>query len=361
MKKILTAFMLIIALCMPSTEIPVMAANTHFTYQQEISNKLKVGDKKYFFDWSYLSSTVRLLCENKDGKTTVVKKIQAKKFGFSENVGPQIQVCCNHGNRIYFSAAGGLDECGIFYTSVKTGEMDVVQRGLDYVTTLAKRYLVLHSDTGGDFSPYKLIVYDIKTGKKKIVNNQTGHVFANGKRVLYSCVPENYYLENGKYKIKICSYNVVSGKKTTLAKNVSLTDIYDINENYMAYSIKPETFKIKEFSQGKKLALKDGQYEVRINRQTFHKDKLGGYSANIKNNVLTIYGSYQTVGQKDTKAKGMYKLKLSSSYKIRIMEDEDYETINASQFNAYHDKTDYIEDMILTVKNKKVTVIDLIP
>ena len=43
------------------------------------------------------------------------------------------------------------------------------------------------------------------------------------------------------------------------------------------------------------------------------------------------------------------------------MEDEDYETINASQFNAYHDKTDYIEDMILTVKNKKVTVIDLIP
>lgn len=361
MKKVLTTFMLIIALCMSSAEIPVMAANTHFAYQQQMSNKLKVGNKKYLFDWDYSSPTVRLLCENKDGKTTVVKKIHAKKFGFLENVGPYIEVCCKYGNRIYFSAAGGLDECGIFYISVKTGEMGVVQRGLNYVTMLDKRYLVLRSDTGGEFSPYKLIVYDIKTGKKKTVNQQTGHVIAKGKRVWYSCVPDNYYPGSGKYKVKICCYNIVSGKKTTLAKNVLLTDIYDINENYMAYSIEPDTFKIKEFSKGKKLTLKDGQYEVLINRETFHKDKLGGYSANIKKNVLTIYGSYQTVGKKDTKAKGMYKLKLSPSYKIRIMEDEMYEMINAAKFNAYHDKTYYVEDMILTVKNKKVTVITLIP
>lgn len=74
-----------------------------------------------------------------------------------------------------------------------------------------------------------------------------------------------------------------------------------------------------------------------------------------------MYGSYQVYGKKTKKPAKMYKFTLAPSYKIRIIEDEEIETITASEFNQYSEKDYYSVNMILTVKNKKITDICFIP
>ena len=151
MKKILPIIILAISLCLSSVENSVMAANVDFAFQQERSNSITVGDKNYSFDWSYNSSTVRFLCENKNGKISVIKNIPVNKFGFPSGCTPSINVCGKYGNYIYFWGSGELDECGFFRISVKNGKLSLIEYGMNYAQMLKKRYIILYGDTGGDY------------------------------------------------------------------------------------------------------------------------------------------------------------------------------------------------------------------
>ena len=99
--------LLVVTLCFSFAEMPAMAATTSATYQRQKSNKMKVGGKNYFFDFSENSSTIRFLCENKKGKISVLKKIQVKKYGIYSGFVGKVDACTNYGNDIYFRCEGG--------------------------------------------------------------------------------------------------------------------------------------------------------------------------------------------------------------------------------------------------------------
>lgn len=362
--------MLAIILCVSSVETPVLAASGNFAFQEFQSNKLKVGDKKYFFDWSYSSSSsiVRFLCENKSGDISVVRKIPTKEFGFPYYGVSSVYISCRYGNNLYIHCAEDAEGDAFFCISIKDGKLKKIQDGMYACHIYKNRYIVLRTETGGDYFPYDLMVYDAKTKKKKWIHKRpTGHDFEKGRYVYYSKVPSRYYICGTTCHATIYRYDILSGKTTTLAKSVLLSDIIEINSDYMAYKIEPNTFKVKEFSNGKKAAPKDGKYYVQISPDIYmfgndrDEKKPYSYCAKIKNNTLTLYGSYKTKGKNDVKRRNMYKFTLASSYKIGCYEAGEIEYIDVSQFNKLYENLEYGNEIVFTVKNKKVTNITLYP
>lgn len=363
MKRFISIVMLTIVLCVSSFEGPVMAANKNEVTWQPQSNKVKVGDKTYFFDWSYDIPRVRFLCQSKSGKISVIRKIPLKEIGFSPDTPPNIDIICCYGKYLYIHSCWDMEESATYRISIKDGKMKEIKivGNMCPCYSYKNRYIIFMTDTGGDYSPYELMVYDVKTGKKKCINKNTGHNFMKGGYIYYSKVPERYYAVECTCHADIYRYNIKNGKTTALAKSVLMSDIYEINSDYMAYKIEPNSCKVKEFSSGKKVFPKDGKYRVVVNRAESNRKKAYSYSARIKNNTLTVYGSYETKGKKDAKENDMYKFALAPSCKIGLYEDITIEYTNASYFNEICEKSDYVADMVLTVKNKKVTNIILYP
>lgn len=354
--------LLVVTLCFSSAEMPAMAATTSATYQRQKSNKMKVGGKNYFFDFSENSSTIRFLCENKKGKISVLKKIQVKKYGIYSGFVGKVDACTHYGNDIYFLCEGGEEgESSFLRISIKTGKVKLIEKDTWYCCMLKKHYIVLQDASWGEYSPGKLMVYDAKTGKKKLINKTTGHAYPEGRYIFYSKVSQHYYPVNQVNNVKICRYDVMTGKTKVLVKSVKLSDTYEINKDYMIYYVEPHTIKVKEFSKGNKVSPKDGKYSVSFDGENVQYHKSDCFGAKINKNTLTVYGSYQVYGKKTKKPAKMYKFTLAPSYKIRIIEDEEIETITASEFNQYSEKDYYSVNMILTVKNKKITDICFIP
>lgn len=360
MKKNLLVMVFTILLCITVTYTEVLAASGGWVFPKYTAD-FKVHDKTYSIDASSDCTSANFSCKNRKGTVSLIRKISGKEFGFDSQSISGARFCCSYAGYLYLDCRAEMEECGLFSLSVKDGKLKKIQDDMQIYGLYQNRYIVLRSTEAGDYFPYQLMLYDIKTGKKKWINKQpTGHSYVEGKYVYYSKVPSTYYGSEFTCYATICRYNVVTGRNTTLVKNLMLSDIEEINKDYVAYTIEPNTFKIVEFGKGKKVAPKDGELYVNVNRG-YRVKKPDCYALHIKGNTLTLYGSYKTKGKNDAKKAGMYKFTLSPTYKIGLYEDGDIEYTNASRFNRFFDDKNFENGGILTVKNGKVTEILMYP
>lgn len=303
-----------------------------------ISNKFKSGKYIFYFTKNSNDNTYYLIRTDKNGKNQeVIVKIKD---------GDEYTIDSYNSGNLYFSDTDAFYKCNIKKEKItKIADCPFDKKLTNEV------YLLSPSSYMGEWGPYCIMIYNIKTGKVKKISDYCLSYRIEGKNIYLVTTDKDFKFEH-KNKTKIVRFNYKSNKSVVLKKTNKVYLPQRVTSNYVAYYDTNNTEKILAFDKPIS-TLSNGKYKGKHNSNLGNNGS-GFLKAKIKDGYLYLYGSLTKDG-KDIKDR-YYRIKLDKNVKIEYSVDIGTEQGSIELFNNVFGEIGGLEyEAIFTIKNNKVT------
>ncbi len=178
----------------------------------------------------------------------------------------EFNICELYSGKIYINGCNGSDNIACYCYNINSGKLKKINKSSGYVKRYENYILMEPSMVYGDFWYYPISIYNISTGKTKILTERAiGYSFTD-EIVYYShCVSKKDVYKYGGQNVIIKAYSVKTGKTKTLVKNIKLNSIGKITNKYLYYTVFMKGGESKYYrytiKTGKKKSLTMEEYE----------------------------------------------------------------------------------------------------
>lgn len=313
------------------------------TGEDIISNAFENGKYTFYFTSKIGSDKCKLIRTDKNGKNEkVIAKLKYRD---------EYTINSYHGGNLYFSDSDAFYKCNIEKKKItKVADCPFDRKLTNEV------YLLSPSKGMGEWGPYSLMTYNIKTNKTYKISDYCLVYGIEGKNIYLVTTDKNFKYEH-RNNTKIVRFNYKSKKSKVLKKTSKVYMPERVTSNYVAYYDTNYTGNILVF--GNPVSdLANGKYEG--NHNVYSQESGSSFlKAKIKDGYLFLYGSL-TKDKKNIKDR-YYRIKLDKNISIEYMVDIGTEQGSIETFNnIYSEIGGLTYEVIFTIKDNKVTRILMI-
>ncbi len=308
-----------------------------------ISNTFEHGKYTFYFTSKIGSDKCNLIRADKNGKNEkVIAKLKYRD---------EYTINSYHGGNLYFSDSNAFYKCNIEKKKITK----VADCPFDRKLT-NELYLLNPSKGMGEWGPYSLMTYNIKTNKTHKISDYCLAYGIEGKNIYLVTADKNFKYEH-KNSTKIVRYNYKSQKSKVLKKTNKVYIPERVTSNYVAYY--DTNYVGNTLTFGNPVTeLANGKYKG--NHNVYSQENGSSFlKAQIKDGYLSLYGSL-TKDEKNIKDR-YYRIKLDKNISIEYVVDIGTEQGSIETFNnIYSEIGGLTYEVIFTIKDNRVTKILMI-